>query len=440
MKMAESPRVIVVGGGLAGLVAANTAVDQGAQVTLLESGSGFGGRALTQVRDGYHFNLGPHALYKNAAGAPVLEQLEIVPDGEDAPLDGALTIFEGNLFALPISTSALLRTRVFSLMDKLEIMKVLGGLGKLDASAYDGVSFSQALKALTRRPRVQMFLSAIARLSTYSHAPDQVCAAAILRQIQAGNSGVLYLHKGWQSLVDLLVVRAKNKGVTLKVNAKVSELVPDQGGFALKDKSGRSWVADSVVLAVPPKQLRRLGGDAFGIAVPEECSVPIHLASLDLGLSHLPDPARKFALGLDHPVYFSVHSETADLAPPGGALIHVSRYIGRDESPDPAVIEAELEAVADLVQPGWRDHVVHRYFRPGLTVSHAMPLASQGGLSGRLPVSSTDRPNLHFAGDWIGATGLLADAAIVSGAEAGIKAAELQEHMFPLRQREMLSP
>ncbi len=67
--------VAVVGGGLAGLTASALLAQQGAHVTVLEAAGELGGRARTTVRDGYHFNLGPHALYRSGAGARVRRRL-----------------------------------------------------------------------------------------------------------------------------------------------------------------------------------------------------------------------------------------------------------------------------------------------------------------------------------------------------------------------------
>src|SRR3546814_19437837 len=54
----------------------------------------------------------------------------------------------------------------------------------------------------------------------------------------------------------------------------------------------------------------------------------IRLVCLDVALSSLPDKDTLFALGIDRPLYFSVHSTHAKLAPEGGALIHVAKYLG----------------------------------------------------------------------------------------------------------------
>ena len=45
-------------------------------------------------------------------------------------------------------------------------------------------------------------------------------------------------------------------------------------------------------------------------------------------MSRLPaDPPRRFALGLDRPYYFSVHSAAARLAPEGISVVHVMKYL-----------------------------------------------------------------------------------------------------------------
>src|SRR5688500_13809046 len=54
--------ITVIGGGLAGLVAAIESAEAGAPVRLLEARSSLGGRAAT-TRGGFAANLGPHAFY-----------------------------------------------------------------------------------------------------------------------------------------------------------------------------------------------------------------------------------------------------------------------------------------------------------------------------------------------------------------------------------------
>jgi phytoene dehydrogenase-like protein len=123
-------------------------------------------------------------------------------------------------------------------------------------------------------------------------------------------------------------------------------------------------------------------------------------------------------LGIDHPLYLSVHSATARLAPEGGALIQTAKYLPPDHRESSASDEAELEGLLDLVQPGWRDAVVQRRFLPDMTVMNALPLASGNGTQDRPNPEVTDVPGLYLAGDWVGNEGLLVDASLASAKRA----------------------
>ena len=61
---AGRPRVVVVGGGLAGLAAALEAADQGAAVTLLERRPRLGGATWSFERHGIWFDNGQHVFMR----------------------------------------------------------------------------------------------------------------------------------------------------------------------------------------------------------------------------------------------------------------------------------------------------------------------------------------------------------------------------------------
>src|SRR6185436_14328541 len=143
-----------------------------------------------------------------------------------------------------------------------------------------------------------------------------------------------------------------------------------------------------------------------------------HAACLDIGLSRLPRPKATFALGIDQPLYLSVHSAVARLAPAEAAMIHVAKYLTTGDATDARAVERELEALLDLIQPGWRELVVQRRFLPHMTVAHLLPTAASGGNAGRPSAEVPGLANLFIAGDWVGAEGLLADASIASGKRA----------------------
>ena len=158
------------------------------------------------------------------------------------------------------------------------------------------------------------------------------------------------------------------------------------------------------------------------------------MACLDVALSKLPVPRANFALGVDTPLYFSVHSAAAQLTPKGGALIHLAKYRKEQQATDEeldgskprrtsAAVEDEqqLEELLDRMQPGWREVLVHRRFLPAMTVSNALVTPSAPRPS---PITSVK--GLYIAGDWVGDEGMLSDASLASAraASRAILAAE----------------
>jgi len=146
-------------------------------------------------------------------------------------------------------------------------------------------------------------------------------------------------------------------------------------------------------------------------------SVPIRIACLDVALRLLPKPGQKAVFGMDEPLYGSVHSAVARLAPEGGAMVHMARYGGL-QGHRAQDVRLQLEGLLEQLQPGWREHVVRTRFLPELAVSHAAVMASQGGLAGRPGPAVAGMAGLFLAGDWVGEEGMLADASFSSGRKA----------------------
>ncbi|MGH9422036.1 MAG: hypothetical protein ACRD3J_18810, partial [Thermoanaerobaculia bacterium] len=184
-------------------------------------------------------------------------------------------------------------------------------------------------------------------------------------------------------------------------NDTVSLAMPDMSD---PDK-GTRIPAETVLLAVDPAIARELAPDLDWPTM-----TAVTASCLDVALSRLPQPDNTFALGIDKPLYYSVHSKWAQLTPKGGALLHAA-YYGEGK-------EEELEALIDEMQPGWRDLIVHRRFLPAMTVSNA--LVEPEGKSQRMHATTSVR-GLYVAGDWVDEGGILSDAAFAS-ARAAAKA------------------
>jgi phytoene dehydrogenase-like protein len=420
--MDTSCDVVVVGGGLAGLAAAAFAARAGLRIRVLERSAHLGGRARTRDQDGFLFNVGPHALYRRGAGRAALRELGVAVRGA-VPPNAGLAIREGSALGLPVGPGSLLRTRLLPARAKLQVASLLARLRRAVPPVAAGASVEDWLRATALRPEAADLLRAIVRVTTYAHDPARLDAAAALDQLRQGlTGGVLYLDGGWQTLVDGLRRAAEGAGAEIVADARAEAIEHRDGGFAVRTAGAGRLSARALILAVPPDEAARLAG-AFspGLRAAAESAAPVRAASLDLGLRALPRPRSTFALGIDRPLYLSVHSATARLAPAGHALIHVMRYLGPD-APAREDVERELEGLMDVVQPGWRDQVVVRRFVPDLVVAHALPVAGRG-LAGRAEVAVPDVPGLFLAGDWVGAEGMLADASLASARRAARLAA-----------------
>jgi phytoene dehydrogenase-like protein len=440
-----SRNVIVVGGGLAGLAAGLYLARAGSTVTLFEKRRTLGGRAVTHLRHGFRFNLGPHALYRGGGAMRVYRELGVPAVGRSPRTGGSIALHDGERYRLPTGIWSLLTTSFLSSRAKMEGLAFFLRIRRLKTDAFQDLSAREWLDANIRDQRLRVVIESLIRLATYSDAPERQSAAVALRQLRIATRGVTYVDEGWQKLVDSLHSHCVAAGVNFVTSSRVVRVVHDGavravelGGLELDDRLdtvslalpdpgvegdfGTRLPAETVVLAVDPMTARELAGDAIG-----DGFEPVTAACLDVALSRLPLPRALFALGLDRPLYLSVHSAAAQLTPKGGALIHVAKYRKQravtrevdidaaDDAPrgTPSDTQLELETFLEEIQPGWRDVLVHRRYLPSMVVSNALVKPSM-----RRPAPVTPINGLYLAGDWVGDEGILSDAALTSARSA----------------------
>jgi len=405
-------QVVVVGGGLGGLAAAALIGRAGRRVVVVERARALGGRAQTHDEDGFLMNLGAHALYRGGAAADVYRELGVNYTGR-SPVTVGLAIRGGRGHALPTGPMSLFFGDLMPVAARFEAAKLFAGLATIEAPP--GMSVLEWAEATTRHVTVKEMFLALARVTTYANAPTLQDAAKTARQLAlAMRAGVLYLDGGWATLVEGLRRAAKHGGAEIVTGRDVVQVLHDDRVHGVVLDDGRTIAATEVIVTGGPRGVSALTKSA-AVKRWAETLVPAHAACLDIAVSHLPRAKLNFALGIDTPLYVSVHSVTARLAPAGGALIHAAKYLpaGSSEHQDNDKVLAEIEGAVDLLQPGWRDVVVHRRFLPRLVVTHAIDVAEA-----RPGPAVPDVHGLYVVGDWVGGTGALSDATLASAREA----------------------
>ncbi len=384
---------IIVGGGLAGLTAANALAQTGRKITVLEQSEHLGGRAITQQDSGFFLNLGPHALYRGGPATRTFKEWKIPFEGHLPVQEKTHLVYDGKKYPLIASTASLLTSPLLGVSEKLEA----GNLFRLLAAGKapnqtPRHTMREWIDEHTRSPKVRGLAAALTRLTTFVADHDHLSATAALQQLALAIAGnVAFLDHGWQTLVDGLAARARSLGIEIRCSTPVNSIA--------------ELDADGIILAVPPATVEKLIGVSFLHLR------PVRVACLDLGLSALPEDAANFGLGIDRPLYYSVHSAAAKLAPAGSALIQMAKYLEADS--DPVADRIELEEFADLMAPGWRDRVTMTRFLPSMTVSHAMAIRE-----GRPDVDALAPQRIFLAGDWVGPENMLTDAVVASALRA----------------------
>ena len=443
--MNEHYDVVVVGAGLAGLAAAATAAGNGAS-TLVLDGHPAGGRATTDERGPYRFNRGAHALYQGGEAVAVLGRLGVSVPGALPPTAARGRVGD-HIGILPGTTSALLRTDLVGVRGKLALARFLAGVKHWKPEELAGLTIGQWLDRAHLPEDARNVIRFLVRVTTYLHDEDHVSADVAAGQIQiALAANVHYLHGGWARLVDALVAAATRNGAEVRTGVAVTAITTaaapegDHRRFSATPVVAEERPSAGPVVVVAGDRRIEAGAVVLAAGTPEADAAllgtrpsawaglgPAAEAScLDLGLRQ--GLAEPILFGLDRPLYLVDHASVAhDLAPAGGGLVHVLRYLALGESTPADELRASLEEHARMAGVDWSNVAEQRFLRR-MTVVGATPSPATGGLAGRPGIDSTGLPGVYVAGDWVGPKGWLADGSLASGEAAGIAAARTAAH------------
>jgi squalene-associated FAD-dependent desaturase len=279
-------RIVVVGGGLAGITAALDCASAGAAVTLLESRGRLGGAAYSFTRDGIVADNGQHVFLRCCtAYRELLDRIEashlvtlqprlsipvLAPGGEIAWLR------RSSLPAPLHLAGALARYRYLGLRQRASLalaMTALRGVDPDDPSA-DARSFGEWLSEHGQSPEaVRLMWELIARPTLNLVARDASLAQAayvfqrgLLSDRTAGDVGFAQVPLG--EIHDFTVRRALARaGVEVHLRLGATAIVSREDGFHVEAGGVPPLAADAVILAVSHDRAARLLPAGSGVDV-----------------------------------------------------------------------------------------------------------------------------------------------------------------------------
>jgi phytoene dehydrogenase-like protein len=372
----------VVGGGLAGMVAAITASENGATVELYEAHDQLGGRARS-LSGPWAANWGPHALYNDGPLWAWLAERDLLPPVVGTSVKGLCFRYKG----------AVRRTPPACMVRSIGVLRA--------RSVPDDISFRDWATERYGEDAAAGWSSA-AGVATFHHDPGSLSAAFVaerLRRAVAVPPAAQFPISGWSSLVDRLEHRMRALGVQINTGVTVDELLPSP-----------------TIVALAPPAARRLLGD-------EKVKWPgAHTALLDVGMRSRRGDAYVVS-DLDEAGFAERFTrKDHSLAPAGHSLVQAQIGLRPDESLDEGVVR--IEALLDVGFSNWRKREVWR--------RRAVVENQSGALD---PPGSTwrDRPaidrgdGIWLCGDYVAAPGLLAEVSWASGVVAGRAAAQAHD-------------
>lgn len=266
------PRVVVVGGGLAGLSCACYLVDRGVRVTLLEERTRLGGATFSFRRDGMIVDNGQHVLLrcyqeyrsfvdKIGASAHIRIQDHFdIPVRDNQGRMGRLARLPGLPAPLHLGP-ALARYAPLRPVDRLRILPAAAALRFVDPDdpTVDQQSFGDWLARHGQNAETVAAvwdLITVAALNTSAENASLALAAkvfrtALLERADAADIGMPAVALS-ELHVDPAAAYLRKRGAEIRCRAAVRELRPTDGGFDVVLDDG-VLPADAVVVAVPPE-------------------------------------------------------------------------------------------------------------------------------------------------------------------------------------------
>ena len=366
--------ITVIGGGLAGLTAAITSAEAGANVTLFEAHQRLGGRGRST--DGpYKANLGPHAIYAGGVLWDWLNARGLMPPLARPLLTGVRFHYD----------DAVHRTPPLSLIPP--------GLRLRGRTAPVGQDFRSWVTDHADA-RTAGFLSGLAGVYTFHHDPGELSAAFVWERTQrlllSPRPPARFILGGWTNLVAALEQRSRDLGVRIVTGKRIDALPASPVIVALELSDARVLMNDDTLQWPSGRTV------CLDLALHERRGDPWIVSDLETA-----GWIERYT------------AQDRSLAPAGEQLVQAQMPIRPGESADEAA--TRLERLLDSSFEDWRERITWR--RRQLMDGRSGALDFPGATWRDRP--AIDRGDgVFLCGDQVAADGCLSEVSFASGIHA----------------------
>src|SRR3972149_323216 len=436
-------KVIIIGGGFAGLSAAAELSSAGFHVTLIEQRRFLGGRAYSFIdkNTGLELDNGQHILmgcYENTfrflEKIGVINKLYFQKDLCVNFLDTNGTVYRLNCLPLPAPfhiLSGILRFKAISLAERIRMLNMAKGVlfGNTSNSSHD-LTITEWLKMLGQGKKARETLWDIITLATMNEHPDN-SSAAIFRNVmkkaffslRRNSRIVLPVVPLSRLFAEAAEIYIKKNGGSIEKGIAVSALLTGNNSVSgVKLKDGRVFRGDYYISAVPYYSVQRLfAGTGFsgtaGFLGTELNSVPALQPSPIISILLLfttPLTEHTFVALLNSPIQWVFTKEKIfrDTTYRGLLSLVISGAHEYIDVPSEKLVEIALRELKKV----FPDASSARLLCCKVIKERHATFSPQPGIDKHRPSQKTPIKNLFLAGDWTD-TGLPAtiEGAVLSG-------------------------
>ena len=412
--------IAVVGGGLAGLSVAALLAAQGKPVHLYDAGV-LGGRATSQVLKGFTFNYGAHAVYGRDQSVMrlLIKQLKLDITWLDFSSSKAKYEFAGHLTAAPANAMGLLKTELVEGTDKIrftwEVVKTMLSIERGEAD----ISIGQWLMQEKVEEDVARLMLDLASSNFFTAEPENIPSSVYFdyyRKLFRTRKPVSYIAGGWQTLIDELERVLRAHGGIIHRKTKITAVEESGVGYRLRDRKKVEWVAKRVILAIPPREMRKMAlpQSIQHFIEPYARFEPVEVLVYDIGLSPYIDTPYSYVFDRTHQLFVTDLSHyDASIAPKEGQVLQAVAYLEHGQVDQAAYIEQKAEHIHELLDhhyPGWRDRLVTERTMKRAIVQEIKWKMGQHPL----PCFLASEETIAFVGDWCEGDGQLSELSVSS--------------------------